>query len=138
MEDLQKILEYRNSRNRFCKRLGIVITELSPGYAKVVKTVTEEDLNPVDIAHGGLYFSMADNAAGSAIAAYGEKAVTLNAQYNFMYPARAGDALTAEARESKHGGTVCVYDIRIINQDGKLVGTGTFTFYNLTQPLDMD
>ena len=52
--DLQKVLEFRNSRNRFCHRLGIVITELSPGYAKVVKTVEEEDLNPGNIAHGGL------------------------------------------------------------------------------------
>ena len=138
MEDLQKILEYRNSRNRFCQRLGIVVTELSPGYAKVVKTVTEEDLNPLDIAHGGLYFSMADNAAGSAIAAYVKKAVTLNAQYNFMRPAKAGDVLTAVAKEVKHGGTVCVCDIQITNQDGKLMGTGTFTFYNLKQPLDMD
>ena len=40
--DLQKILEYRNSRNRFCQRLGIVLTELSPGYAKAVMPVTEE------------------------------------------------------------------------------------------------
>ena len=78
--DMQKILEYRNARNRFCQRIGITVTELSPGYAKVVKTVTEDDLNPVDVAHGGLFFSMADNAAGSAMAAYGEQAVTLNAQ----------------------------------------------------------
>ena len=69
--DMQKILEYRNARNRFCQRIGITVTELSPGYAKVVKTVTEDDLNPVDVAHGGLFFSMADNAAGSAMAAYG-------------------------------------------------------------------
>ena len=62
--DMQKILEYRNARNRFCQRVGITVTELSPGYAKVVKTVTEDDLNPVDVAHGGLFFSMADNAAG--------------------------------------------------------------------------
>ena len=105
--DMQKILEYRNARNRFCQRIGITVTELSPGYAKVVKTVTEDDLNPVDVAHGGLFFSMADNAAGSAMAAYGEQAVTLNAQYNFMRAAKAGDVLTAEAREAKHGGTVC-------------------------------
>ena len=51
--DMQKILEYRNARNRFCQRVGITVTELSPGYAKVVKTVTEDDLNPVDVAHGG-------------------------------------------------------------------------------------
>ena len=98
--DMQKILEYRNARNRFCQRVGITVTELSPGYAKVVKTVTEDDLNPVDVAHGGLFFSMADNAAGSAMAAYGEQAVTLNAQYNFMRAAKAGDVLTAEAREA--------------------------------------
>ena len=128
--DMQKILEYRNARNRFCQRVGITVTELSPGYAKVVKAVTEDDLNPVDVAHGGLFFSMADNAAGSAMAAYGEQAVTLNAQYNFM---RA-----AEARETKHGGTVCVFDIRITDQDGNLDGTGTFTFYNLKKPLKID
>ena len=136
--DLQKVLEFRNSRNRFCHRLGIVITELSPGYAKVVKTVEEEDLTPGNIAHGGLYFTMADNAAGSAMAAYGTRAVTLNAQYNFMRAAKAGDVLTAEAREAKHGGTVCVFDIRITDQDGNLDGTGTFTFYNLKKPLKID
>ena len=136
--DMQKILEYRNARNRFCQRIGITVTELSPGYAKVVKTVTEDDLNPVDVAHGGLFFSMADNAAGSAMAAYGEQAVTLNAQYNFMRPARTGDTLTAVARESKHGGTICVYEVRITDQNDNLTGTGTFTFYDLKQPLDID
>lgn len=50
MEDLQRVLEYRNRSNRFCQRLGMVVTELSLGYAKVVKTVTEEDLNPVGTA----------------------------------------------------------------------------------------
>lgn len=136
--DMQKILEYRNARNRFCQRIGITVTELSPGYAKVVKTVTEDDLNPVDVAHGGLYFTMADNAAGSAMAAYGTRAVTLNAQYNFMRPARTGDTLTAVAQESKHGGTICVYEVRITDQNDNLTGTGTFTFYDLKQPLDID
>ena len=136
--DMQKILEYRNARNRFCQRIDITVTELSPGYAKVVKAVTEDDLNPVDVAHGGLFFSMADNAAGSAMAAYGEQAVTLNAQYNFMRPARTGDTLTAVARESKHGGTICVYEVRITDQNDNLTGTGTFTFYDLKQPLDID
>ncbi len=136
--DMQKILEYRNARNRFCQRIGITVTELSPGYAKVVKAVTEDDLNPVDVAHGGLFFSMADNAAGSAMAAYGTRAVTLNAQYNFMRPARTGDTLTAVAQESKHGGTICVYEVRITDQNDNLTGTGTFTFYDLKQPLDID
>ena len=136
--DLQKILEYRTSRNRFCLRLGITITELSPGFARAVKVIKEEDLNPLGVAHGGVYFTMADNAAGSAVAAYGEKAVTLNAQYNFMRSVKAGDTLIAEARESKHGGTICVYEVQITDQNDNLTGTGTFTFYDLKQPLDID
>ena len=136
--DMQKILEYRDARNRFCQRVGIMVTELSPGYAKAVKTVAEDDLNPESVAHGGIYFTMADNAAGSAMAAYGEQAVTLNAQYNFMRPAKVGDTLFAEAREIKHGGTICVFDIRITDQNGNLNGTGTFTFYNLKKPIKIN
>ena len=132
----KKILEYRNAPQPLLSTGRHHCNGAVPGYAKVVKAVTEDDLNPVDVAHGGLFFSMADNAAGSAMAAYGEQAVTLNAQYNFMRAAKAGDVLTAEAREAKHGGTVCVFDIRITDQDGNLDGTGTFTFYNLKKPLN--
>lgn len=135
--DAEKIMEFRNRRNRFCQRLGIALTELAPGYAKVVKTVTEEDLNPIGFAHGGLYFTMADNAAGSALAAYGSQAVTLNAQYNFFRAASVGDTLTAEAREIKHGGTVCVCEVQLTDQTGQTVGTGTFTFFDLKRPLDL-
>ena len=56
----------------------------------------------------------------------------------FMRPARTGDTLTAVARESKHGGTICVYEVRITDQNDNLTGTGTFTFYDLKQPLDID
>lgn len=127
--ELDKLLEYRNTHNRFCRRLGIMVTELSPGHAKVVKTVTDEDLNPMGSAHGGLYFTMADNAAGSAMAAYGGQAVTLNAQYSFFRAARSGDTLTAEATEIKHGKTVCVLEVKVTDQAQKLLGTGIFTFF---------
>ena len=136
--DLQKALEYRNSRNLFCKQLGITVTELSLGYAKTVKEVTAEDVNPIGVAHGGLYFTMADAAAGSAMASYGHKAVTLNAQYSVFRSAQPGDTLTAVAREVKHGGTVCVYDIAIHDQNGVCVGTGTFTFFDLKEPLTIE
>ena len=136
--DFQKIMKYRNDRNFFCRQLGIAVTELTSGYAKVVKTVTAEDMNPVGVAHGGLYFTMADNAAGSAMSSYGYKAVTLNAQYSFFRSAKPGDTLTAEAREIKHGGTVCVYDVVIRNQADTCMGTGTFTFFNLKEPLNIE
>lgn len=134
--DYQKITDYRNSHNPYCQRLGIVVEEIDSGYARVVKTVEAEDANPLGVTHGGIYFSMADTAGGSAMASHGYMAVTVNCSYNFMRSANIGDTLTAEAHEIKTGKTISVYDVRITNQTGTLLGTGTFTFYKLDQKID--
>ncbi|MDO4316040.1 MAG: PaaI family thioesterase [Oscillospiraceae bacterium] len=135
--DFQKLADFRNTHNPFARRLGIVVEEIGPGRARVTKTVTAEDLNPVGRAHGGVYFSMADTACGSAMASHGHMAVTVNASYNYFRSANAGDILTAEAAEVKSGKTICVYDVRITDQNGTLLGTGSFTFYRLEQTIGL-
>lgn len=134
--DFEKIVEYRNKRNRFARRLGITVESISPGSARVVKTIEEDDLNPLGRAHGGVYFTMADSAAGSAMVAKGYAAVTVNASYNFFRSAAAGDVVTAEAVEVKSGKTICVYDVRVTDQNGTLLGTGTFTFFQLEEKIE--
>lgn len=135
--DLQKIVEYRNARNPAVTRFGIFVKEIGPGCARVTKTVTADDLNPMNVPHGGVYFSMADTACGSAMASHGYLAVTVNASYNFFRSAKVGDTLTAEAREVKTGKTLCVFDVHITDQDGTLLGTGAFTFYQLDQEIEL-
>ena len=132
-----KMADYRNSHNPYVQRQGVFVEEIGPGYARVTKTVVPEDANPLGVPHGGVYFTMADTACGSAMASYGYKAVTMNANYNFFHSANVGGCLTAEAREVKHGRTVCVFEVRITEQDGTLLGTGTFTFYKLPEKLDI-
>ena len=133
----QKMADYRNSHNPYVQRQGVFVEEISPGYARITKTVVPEDANPLGVPHGGVYFTMADTACGSAMASYGYKAVTMNAGYNFFRSANVGDCLTAEAREVKHGKTVCVFEVHITDQNGALLGTGTFTFYSLSEKLDI-
>ena len=135
--DYQKMVEFRNARNHFTRRLNIVLQEIGPSYARVTKTVEPEDTNPVGVPHGGVYFTMADNACGSAIASHGYMAVTVSANYNFLRGAKVGDQLTAEAREIKTGKTICVYEARITDQNGTLLGIGTFTFYCLDQKIEL-
>jgi len=135
--DYQKLLEYRNRSNHFCRNLGIQMVEIRPGYARAEKVVNEDDLNPLDFAHGGLYYTMADNAAGSAAAAHGVLMVTSSGNYNYFRSAQAGDRLTAEATEIKYGQTLAVYDVRVTDQEGTLLGTGTFTFCSTGQPLEL-
>lgn len=135
--DFQKLADYRNTHNPHAQRLDIYVEEIGPGYARVTKTVAAEDLNPLNFAHGGIYFSMADTACGSAMASHGYLAVTVNASYNYFRSAEAGDKLTAEATEVKTGKTICVYDVRITDQRGTLLGTGSFTFYRLEQEINV-
>lgn len=93
--DYKKLRDTRNSSNPFAQRLGIFVEEIGPGYARAVKDITAEDANPVGVAHGGCYFSLADTACGSAMASHGYYAVTVNASYNFLRSAKLGDHLVA-------------------------------------------
>lgn len=134
--DYEQIRAFRNAKNPYAKRLGVYVEELRPGYARVVKTVTEEDLNPVQVPHGGVYFSMADTACGSAVVAYGTTAVTINCSFSFLKSAKPGDKLTAEAREIQCGKSICVLEARVSGEAGELFACGTFTFRRLDKSVE--
>lgn len=136
--DLQVLMETFNARNPFCQRLGIHVEELRPGYARAVKTVTQEDTNPLGVPHGGLYFTLADNACGFAIGTGGYAAVTINSSFSFIRGAKIGDRLSAEAFEVKGGKTILIYEARISDQNGTLLANGTFTFLRLEQKLELN
>ena len=133
--DYEQIRAFRNEKNLFGRKLGIYVEELGPGYARATKTVTEEDLNPLQVPHGGVYFTLADTACGSVMAAYGTMDVTINSAFSFLKSAQAGERLTAEARELPGGRSVCVLEVRVTGGEGELFATGTFTFRRLDKPI---
>lgn len=135
--DLEKLKEFRNSNNPYAALLGIRVEEIGQGTARVSLRLEDKHFNPVGVPHGGVYFSMADTACGSAMASHGYYAVTVNASYDFLRSGRAGDTLTAVAAEVKGGRTLCVYGVRITNQEGTLLGSGTFTFYKLDREIEL-
>jgi len=135
--DFQKLVEFRNTHNPYAKKEGIVVEEIRLGYARVTKTVLPDDINPAGLAHGGIYFALADTAAGAASASHGYYAVTVNANYNYLHSAKPGDTLIAEGTECKTGKSICVYDVRVTNQDGALIGTGSFTYYLLDRKIEL-
>lgn len=134
--DYEQIRAFRNEKNPFGRQLGIYVEELGPGYARAVKTVTEEDLNPLLVPHGGVYFALADTACGSAMAAYGTMAVTINCSFSFLKSAQAGGKLTAEARELQSGRSICVLEARVTGEAGELFAVGTFTFRRLDKKIE--
>ena len=131
--DLQKIRFFRNTRSTYCVKHGIYLEELRTGYARVIKTITADDLNPLHYAHGGVYYAVADTACGSAVISHGQMVVTVSGSYNYFRSAKEGDTIICEAREVKHGKTICVSECTITDQNGILLGNGNFTFYQLEE-----
>jgi acyl-CoA thioesterase len=131
--DLQKIRFFRNTRSTYCVKHGIYLEELRTGYARVIKTITADDLNPLQYAHGGVYYAVADTACGSAVISHGQMVVTVSGSYNYFRSAKEGDTIICEAREVKHGKTICVSECTITDQNGILLGNGNFTFYQLEE-----
>ena len=135
--DFEKLRVFRQNRNLFCKKLGMLVEEIRLGYARVIKTVAGDDVNPIGRPHGGVYFTMADHAAGTAMASHGYQAVTLDCNFHFFRAANMGDMLIAEAQEIKYGQTISVFDVEIKNQEEKLMAKGTFTFFRLEETIDV-
>ena len=71
--------------------------------------------------HGGLIFSLADSTFAFACNAYNRVTVAESCHIAFLAPARAGDLVTATAREVVREGRNGLYDVRVTNQDGRVI-----------------
>ncbi len=85
------------SLDAFSTWLGIKILECELGRCKVAMTVRKEMLNSMDMAHGGICYSLADTAFGFAANTHGRYAVSIETSINHMEALKEGDYLTAES-----------------------------------------
>jgi len=133
MAEQQKLSEtigrWMEQKDRFAQLLGIRLQEVAPGFSQVSLDVTDDMLNAVGITHGGVTFALADFAFAVASNSHGKAAVALTAQINYPSASRAGDQLTAEAREANKTGRTGLYNVEVRNRDKELVALFTGTVY---------
>lgn len=124
-----ELLTRVNAPGLFNTTSGITITAArSNGTAEGILSVTESNLNPHGTVHGGCLYTLADTVAGTAVAAAcGKPCVTVNGTLEFLRPA-TGSAVSCTASPKKLGRTLCVMQVELTGEAGKLVATGTFTF----------
>jgi acyl-CoA thioesterase len=108
-------------RDRASQTLGMSITAVRPGFAQVTMPVRADMLNGHGVCHGGLVFALGDSAFAFACNSYNEATVAAAASIDFLAPARAGDLLTAEARELWRTQRNCLYEIVVFNQHGERI-----------------
>ncbi len=101
--------------------LGMEVVDVELGTATVTMTVRPDMVNGLDICHGGLIFSLADSAMAFASNSYNHYAVAVNAEIDWVRPARLGDVLTAVAVERHKAGRGAITDVEVTNGHGETV-----------------
>lgn len=124
-----EIVDRMYNNDAFSQWLGITRIEERPGYCRLAMTVREEMTNGFAIAHGGITYSLADSALAFASNGHGNQAVSIDTSISHTRPVKAGDRITAEAREISLTRRTGIYDIRITNQEEELVAVFKGTVY---------
>lgn len=108
-------------RDRASQALGMRITAVRPGAARVVMRVRADMVNGHGLCHGGLVFALADSAFAFACNSHNDSTVAAAAAIDFLAAAREGDELTAEATELWRTPRNGIYEITVANQRGERI-----------------
>jgi len=99
--------------------MGMELTHISPGSARLTMTVREDMVNGHNICHGGFIFTLADSAFAYACNSHNYNAVAAGARIEFLAAGRFGDVLTATSEQVTQGKRTGIYDGVVTNQEGK-------------------
>ena len=125
MDELQALAELAGQtmygRDPASQSLGMRLAEIRPGYARMTMTVRQDMLNGHQTCHGGYIFMLADSAFAFACNSHNHNAVGAGCTIDYLTPGRLGDLLSAEAVEQALLGKTGVYDVKVSNQDGRIV-----------------
>jgi acyl-CoA thioesterase len=105
----------------WARTLGIEYLEIRLGFCRLGLTLQPHMVNFQGFPHGGVIFSIADIAFGTACNSHGEPAVALSMTISFMTAVTAGSRLLAEAREVKQGRRAGFYQVTVTTEAGTLV-----------------
>lgn len=100
----------------YVQTLGMSVLESSPTLTRVALTVTGAGLNMHGTAHGGLVFSLADEAF-AVISNLEAQAVAAETHLSFFKAAREGDELVAVATPERVGRTLATYRVEVRRGD---------------------
>lgn len=125
MDDLQALAELAGKtmfeRDPASQALGMQLCEIRPGYARMTMAVRRDMLNGHQTCHGGYIFMLADSAFAFACNSHNHNTVGAGCTIEYLAPGRLGDMLAAEAVEQALAGKTGVYDVKVSNQEGRIV-----------------
>lgn len=134
-ELIEGILEHNRSGAYFSDSLGIEYDKISRDVCECHIKAEKKLCNPFHILHGGVYYTVMDQLAGSMAALTGKAGVTMDSSVNYMKSARLGETVRCRMESVHIGRSIGVYEAKCYGEDGALQCTGTFHIF-FTQPIE--
>ena len=119
----------------YVRLLGMKITDLAEGYARVCIPVDQKLDSRNEVLHGGALASLADTAIAMAVftvISSTQTPVTIELNINYLKPIQGKQAI-AEARIISQGRTIIVGDIDIADDTGRIIAKSRATYAVLGQ-----
>ena len=122
-KDLLEAIRKNSQEEPYAKLLNIKVIKIEEGYAVTqMKVLSKYDIF-FSITHGGAIFSLVDVAFGTASNSYGNVAVALSMNINYIKPSQSGDLLTAEAVEISRSRRIATYNIIVKNDSSDVIAS---------------
>lgn len=135
MAQPNNIQEILNTTDRFAAGAGCRITEVDASHAVAEMTVTKEHLNAGGVCQGGALFTLADLAMAALMNHQGNLTFGISSNVMFVSSAVEGDRLRAEAVPVNDHRRIPAVEVRVMNQDGRLICHVTGMGYRKDVPL---
>ena len=134
-ENVKKAIFKQVSKEAFSKKIGLKLVDLQAGYSRVEMTFTPDMENIFGMAHGGAIFSLIDVAFETACNSHGTVAVALNVMVTYVASPAPGSLLTAEAKELSCTRKTANYDIKVHDDQNRLIASCQALAYRKGTPL---
>ena len=119
----------------FAQKFGLQLISLEDGYSKVEMNFTHDMENIFGMAHGGTLFAIIDEAFETAGNSHGTMAVALNMNITYISSPLKGCRLVAEAKEISLTNKTASYDIKVFDDQSKLIASCQALVYRTGKPL---
>ena len=128
MNELEQEMQEHIEKNQFMTHNFMEIEHIERDYAVCRLEIHEESRNPYGMVHGGALYTLADDATGAAAHTDGRSYVTQGSHMQMLRNQHEG-VIRAKARLRHRGRSTCLVDVDIVNEEEKLLATGSFTFF---------
>ena len=115
-------------QNYFMAYNHIRIGVMRQDYAETYLDIVQESTNLYHVVHGGAFFTLADCCAGLAARSNGRSYVPQHAPSQFVRNGAQG-RITARGQVLQRGRRVCLVEVRITDEEGKLLFCSMFSMY---------